>query len=150
MRLNEFKSSRTDKRRKRVGRGISAGGGKTCGRGMKGQRARGQVPVGFEGGQTPLYRRVPKLRGQSKTAMPIGPFRKEYAALNVGQLERFQVDAEVTPEFLLSHRVIRKLGDGVRILGEGVLTKSLTVKAHHFSTSAKEKIEAAGGTCELI
>jgi len=135
---------------KRVGRGIGSGHGKTATRGQKGQKARTNVRPGFEGGQTPLQRRMRKRRGVSKTAMPVGPFRSEYAEVNVGQLERFEAGTTVDPQALLERRVIRKLRDGVRVLGQGELGRALTVKAHHFSASAAEKIRAAGGTVEVI
>jgi len=139
------------RKRKRLGRGMGSGLGKTSGRGMKGQKARGSVRPGFEGGQTPLYRRLRKRRGVSQAARNIGIFRRSYAEINVGRLEeRFDADAVVTPELLLQQRVVRKLGDGLRILGGGQLTKSLTVRAHHFSAAARAKIEAAGGTAEVI
>jgi len=138
------------KRRKRVGRGIGSGLGKTSGRGMKGQKARSSVRPGFEGGQTPLYRRLRKRRGLSKSSRNIGLFRRSYAEVNVARLEQFEGGAVVTPETLLEQRIVRKLGDGVRILGEGDLTKALTVRAHHFSASARAKIEAAGGVAEVI
>jgi large subunit ribosomal protein L15 len=138
-------------RKKRVGRGIAAGQGKTAGRGTKGQKAREQVPPWFEGGQTPLYKRVPKLRGKSKKAMPVEPFRKDYAIVNVGQLDaKFEPNEVVTPDELLKRRLIDKARDGVRVLGNGVLTKPLTVYAHHFSASAKAKIEGAGGKAVVI
>ncbi|BAT72203.1 large subunit ribosomal protein L15 [Thermosulfidibacter takaii ABI70S6] len=134
-------------RRKRVGRGPGSGHGKTSCRGHKGQNARsgGGVPAWFEGGQTPIYRRLPK-RGFKN------PNAKEYAEVNVGTLERyFEAGEVVTPELLLERRVVRKLGkDGVKILGNGELTKSLTVKAQAFSASAVKKIEAAGGSVEVI
>lgn len=139
------------KKSKRVGRGIAAGQGKTAGRGEKGQKHRYSVPPGFEGGQTPLYRRIPKLRGVTSSAHNIGMFRKEFAIVNVGSLaERFDADAEVTPETLLDSGLISKVLDGVKILGDGEIDKSLTVRAHAFSASAKEKIEAADGTVEVI
>jgi len=139
------------KRRKRVGRGMSSGHGKTSGRGMKGQKARGQVRPGFEGGQTPLYRRLRKRRGMGKSARNLGVFSREYVEVNVGRLdERFAAGTVVTPDLLQEQRVIRKVGDGVRILGEGEVTKALTVRAHHFSAAARAKIEAAGGTAEVI
>ncbi|MFA4043338.1 MAG: hypothetical protein HZRFUVUK_000103 [Candidatus Fervidibacterota bacterium] len=137
-------------KRKRVGRGIAAGQGKTCGRGTKGQKARENVPPWFEGGQTPLYKRVPKLRGISKKAMPREPFRKHYAIVNVKQLECFEPYTEVTPELLVEKGIIDKIGDGLRVLGDGELTKPLIVKAHHFSKTAKQKIEKAGGKAEVI
>jgi len=139
------------RKRKRVGRGMSSGRGKTSGRGMKGQKARSTVRPGFEGGQTPLYRRLRKRRGVSQAARNIGIFRRTYAEVNVGLLqERFDPDTVVTPELLLQHRLVRKLGHGLRILGNGQLTKALTVRAHHFSAAARAKIEAAGGTAEVI
>jgi large subunit ribosomal protein L15 len=138
-------------RKKRVGRGIAAGQGKTAGRGTKGQKAREQVPPWFEGGQTPLYKRVPKLRGESKKAMPVEPFRKDYAIVNVGQLDaKFEPNEVVTPDELLKRRLIDKARDRVRVLGNGALTKPLTVYAHHFSASAKAKIEGAGGKAVVI
>jgi large subunit ribosomal protein L15 len=136
--------------RKRVGRGTSSGHGKTSTRGHKGQKARGEVRPGFEGGQTPLYRRVPKRRGMGQSARNLGVIRREYAALNVGALERFDAGAVVTPELLKEAGVVKKLEDGLRVLGEGDLTKALTVRAHHFSATARAKIEAVGGTAEVI
>ena len=134
-------------RKKRVGRGPGSGHGKTSCRGHKGQKARsgGGVPAWFEGGQTPIYRRLPK-RGFKN------PNAKEYAEVNVGVLERyFESGDEVTPEVLVERRIVRKLGkDGVKILGNGELTKALTVKAQALSASAVKKIEAAGGKVEVI
>lgn len=138
------------KNRKRVGRGMASGHGKTSTRGMKGQHAREQVRVGFEGGQTPLYRRLPKLRGVSQAARNIGIFRRTYAELNVGALEAFDAGATITPELLKESGLMKKLNDGLRILGEGELTKALTVRAHHFTAAARVKIEAAGGSVEEI
>ena len=135
---------------KRVGRGIGSGHGKTSTRGHKGQRARGSVRPGFEGGQTPLQRRLRKLKGISKTAMNIGIFRKEYAIVNVGQLEVFEPNTVVTPELLVQARIVRELRSGLRVLGNGELTRPLTVRAHHFSSSAAAKIDAAGGSTEVI
>lgn len=132
------------KTRKRVGRGIGSGHGKTCGRGHKGDKARGSTKLGFEGGQTPLYRRLPQTRGFKN------PFKKSYAVVNVGRLERFDAGTEVTPELLVESGVIHDTLAGVRILGDGELTKSLTVRAHHFSKSAEEKIKAAGGSPEVL
>jgi large subunit ribosomal protein L15 len=130
---------------------MSSGHGKTSGRGMKGQKARGQVRPGFEGGQTPLYRRLRKRRGVSKGARNIGIFRRSYVELNVGRLEEhFAAGDVVTPEALQERRIIRSLQDGLRILGQGQLTKALTVRAHHFSAAARSKIEAAGGSAEVI
>jgi large subunit ribosomal protein L15 len=151
MKLGEITPGRNVRRkRKRVGRGIAAGQGKTCGRGQKGQKARGTVRPGFEGGQTPLYRRLPKLRGQSNKAMNRGIYRKHYAVVNVGQLERFDADAEVTPDTLRAAGLVKGQWHGVRVLGEGNVSKPLTVSAHGFSASAKSKIEAAGGTAQEV
>ena len=134
-------------RRKRVGRGPGSGHGKTSCRGHKGQKARsgGGVPPWFEGGQTPIHRRLPK-RGFKN------PRAKEYSEINVSVLDRYFNNGDVvTPEVLLERRIIRKLcKDGLKVLGDGELTKALTVKAHAFSASAKKKIEAAGGTAEVI
>ena len=139
------------KSRKRIGRGIAAGQGKTAGRGEKGQKHRYSVPPGFEGGQTPLYRRLPTLRGISNAAHNIGIFRKEFAIVNVGSLgEKFEADAEVTPETLLESGLISKVLDGVKILGDGEIDRPLKVRAHAFSASAREKIEAANGSVEVI
>jgi large subunit ribosomal protein L15 len=138
------------RRRKRVGFGIGSGHGKTSCRGMKGQKARGSVPPRFEGGQTPLHRRLRKLRGVSKNAMPRGMFRKRYAIVNVGQLQRFEATSEVTPEALIADGVIKSACDGVRVLGEGEVTKPLRVLASHFSKSARAKLEAVGGEAEEV
>lgn len=140
----------TKKNRKRVGRGPGSGHGKTSTRGHKGQKARGSVRPGFEGGQTPLYRRVPKRRGMGQSARNLGVIRRHYSELNVGTLERFEAGAVVTPELLKAQGVVKDLADGLRVLGEGDLTKALTVRAHHFSASARTKIEGAGGTAEVI
>ncbi|MCS7253055.1 MAG: 50S ribosomal protein L15 [Armatimonadota bacterium] len=151
MKLSSLKPAHGAKNKcKRVGRGIAAGQGKTCGRGTKGQKARENVPSWFEGGQTPLYKRVPKLRGVSKKAMPREPFRRNYAFVNLKQLNQFPQNTEITPQFLLEEGIIDEIGDGLRILGDGELTKPLIVKAHYFSKSAKSKIEAAGGKVEVI
>jgi len=139
------------KKRTRVGRGMGSGLGKTSGRGMKGQKARDSVRPGFEGGQTPLYRRLRKRRGLSKASRNLGIFRRSWAEVNVGALDaRFDAGAEITPDVLLERRLIRKLQDGLRVLGDGQLTKALTVRAHHFTAAARQKIEAAGGTAEVI
>lgn len=136
---------------KRVGRGIAAGQGKTAGRGEKGQKHRYSLPPGFEGGQTPLYRRIPSLRGKTNSAHNIGIFRTEFAVVNVGTLaERYGANEEITPERLLADRVVRKLLDGVKVLGAGEIDKPLRVRAHAFSASAREKIEGCGGTVEVI
>ena len=132
--------------RKRVGRGPGSGLGKTSGRGEKGQKSRSGFShrPGFEGGQMPLHRRVP-TRGFSNAR-----FRKEYTELNLDQLEVFEAGTIVTPEVLLKNGLIRKLRDGVKVLGRGELTKALTVRAHRFSATAQERIAAAGGKAELI
>ncbi len=140
----------TKKNRKRVGRGPGSGHGKTSTRGQKGQKARGKVRVGFEGGQTPLYRRVPKRRGMGQSARNLGVIRRTYAEVNVGALERFDAGAVVTPDLLKQQGVVKNLEDGLRVLGEGELTRALTVRAHHFSATARTKIEAVGGTVEVI
>ena len=129
----------------RTGRGTGSGNGKTAGKGHKGQNARsgGGVRPGFEGGQIPLYRRLPK-RGFNNM------FAKEYAIVNVEALNAFENGAVVTTEALLEKGIVRKTLDGVKILGRGELTKSVTVQAKIFSESAKAKIEAAGGKCEVI
>jgi large subunit ribosomal protein L15 len=134
------------KERKRVGRGIGSGLGKTAGKGHKGQNARagGGVRPGFEGGQTPLLRKLPK-RGFSNE-----PFRTRYAIVNIEALNRFEAGTVVTPELLEETRVCKGATKGVKILGTGELTVALTVKAHKVSESAKQKIEAAGGKVEVI
>jgi large subunit ribosomal protein L15 len=136
---------------KRVGRGLGSGKGRYSGRGVKGQKARSgshKMPAGFEGGQMPIDMRLGKLRGpMSADAMPIGPFRTYTQPVNVRDLEtRFEAGAEVTPESLKAAGLVSKLRVDVKVLGEGELTKSLSVSAHSFSKSAVEKIEAAGGS----
>lgn len=133
------------KRRKRVGRGIGSGHGKTATRGTKGQKARDTIPARFEGGQTPLHRRLPVRVGFRNVN------RVEYAVVNVKTLaERFQPNETVTPEVLKARRILRKLKDGVKVLGVGEINIPLTVHAHAVSESARAKIEAAGGTVQLI
>jgi large subunit ribosomal protein L15 len=146
MRLHELKSpkgARTAK--KRVGRGIGSGTGKTSAKGHKGQKARsgGGVRPGFEGGQMPLQRAVPK-RGFTSI------FKKEFNEINIARLNVFADGTEVTPELLKQQGVIKSMKDGVRILGNGELERSLTVKAQGFTKTAAEKIEAAGGKVEVI
>jgi large subunit ribosomal protein L15 len=143
------------KERKRVGRGQGSGTGKTSGRGQKGQKSRSgshMMRAGFIGGQMPLYMQVPKLRGaHSKDSMPIGPFRTYTHGVNVSALAaRFEAGAEVTPEALLAARVLRTLRHPVKILGDGEIDVALTVHAHGFSASARQKIEAAGGSVVVI
>ncbi|MGR5995720.1 50S ribosomal protein L15 [Bacillus cereus] len=146
MKLHELKPAEGSRKvRNRVGRGIGSGNGKTAGKGHKGQNARsgGGVRLGFEGGQTPLFRRLPK-RGFTNIN------RKEFAIVNLSTLNRFEDGTEVTPELLLETGVISKLNDGVKVLASGAVEKKLTVKAHKFSSSAKEAIEATGGSVEVI
>ncbi len=132
--------------RKRVGRGNASGHGTYSGRGVKGQKSRsgGKPKLGFEGGQTKLIKRLPRRRGFTNI------FRKEYSAVNLRDLERFESGTEVTPELLKERRVLRTLRRPVKVLATGELTKALTVKAHKFSMNAKAKIEAAGGTVQEI
>jgi large subunit ribosomal protein L15 len=141
--------------RKRVGRGLGSGKGRYSGRGLKGQKSRAgshKMRVGFEGGQMPIAMRLPKQRGStSKDAMPIGPFRTFTQGVNLRDLEaRFDAGAEVTPEALKEKGLIRNTRTDVKILGHGDLTKKLTVTAHRFSATAREKIEAAGGTVTAL
>ena len=130
----------------RKGRGPGSGNGKTAGKGHKGQNARsgGGVRLGFEGGQLPLYRKLPKRGFNNKR------FATVYATINVSDLNRFEDGAIVDIQTLLDARVIRKAQDGLKVLGNGEITKKLTVKAAKFSAAAKEKIEAAGGSCEEV
>ena len=146
MRLDELRPAvGANKKRKRVGRGDGSGHGKTSGRGHKGQGARsgGNVQPGFEGGQMPLQRRLPK-RGFHNL------FRIEMAVVNVAQLEGLAAGSDVTPETLAEQGLINGKNRQVKILGEGSLSKALKVRAHGFSAKAREKIAAAGGTAELI
>ncbi len=146
MKLHELKpADGAVKSQKRKGRGVGSGLGKTAGRGHKGQKARsgGGVRLGFEGGQMPLARRLPK-RGFTNI------FAKEYAIVNIKDLDVFEDGTIVTPELLIEEGFIKKVNDGVKVLGDGELTKKLTVKAHKFSQAAQEKIEAVGGKAEVI
>ena len=146
MKLNELMPSVPRKARKRVGRGEYSGLGKTSGKGSNGQKSRagGGVKPYFEGGQMPIYRRVPK-RGFSNAL-----FKKEYAIVTLDLLNRFEDGAEVTPEILFETGLVRKMMDGIKVLGNGTLDKKLTVKAHKVSASAKAAIEAKGGVVEII
>ena len=149
--LSNLKPAQPRKERKRVGRGLGSGKGRYSGRGIKGQKSRAgsnKMPAGFEGGQMPIDMRIGKLRGStSADAMPIGPFRTYSQPVNVRDLEqRFESGAEVTLDALRAAGLVRKLSVDVKVLGEGELTKKLSVTAHSFSKSAVEKIEAAGGT----
>jgi large subunit ribosomal protein L15 len=146
MKLHELKPAEgSRKERKRLGRGIGSGQGKTAGKGHKGQNARsgGGVRLGFEGGQTPLFRRLPK-RGFTNI------HRKEFAIVNLDVLNRFEEGTEVTPELLIETGVVKNEKAGIKILAKGNVEKKLTVKAHKFSSTAKEAIEAVGGTTEVI
>ena len=145
MKLEEMKSNGQRSKRNRVGRGPGSGNGKTSGRGQKGQKSRsgGGVRLGFEGGQTTLARRLPK-RGFTNFN------RKEYAIVNVETLNKYDDGTVVNAALLLEDKVIKKELSGLKILGNGELTKKLTVQAAKFSTSAKEAIEKAGGTAEVI
>ena len=153
--LSSLKPAQKRTARKRVGRGMGSGKGRYAGRGIKGQKSRSgshKMKARFEGGQTPLFMRLPKLPGNtSKDAMPIGPFRTRTQGVNVRDLERvFEAGSEVTPEVLKEKRLIRTTRIDVKILGQGELTKKLAVSAHLASQSAREKIEAAGGTITLL
>ncbi|MDP6963617.1 MAG: 50S ribosomal protein L15 [Planctomycetota bacterium] len=133
-------------KRKRVGRGVGSGTGKTAGKGHKGQRSRsGDLPrIGFEGGQMPLFRRMPK-RGFTNAR-----FKKHYTLVNIEALCAFDAGEVVDIEAVLNKGLARKTGDLLKVLGQGVIDKEITIKAHKFSKSAREKIEAAGGTAEII
>ena len=144
MKLGELKPAVEKKSRNRVGRGIGSGNGKTAGKGHKGQKARtgGKIRRGFEGGQTPLYRRIPK-RGFNNI------FSTEYATVNVSDLERFENGTVVNMELLVKEGLVRKELSGLKVLGNGTLTKKVTVEAKKFTNAAKEKIEAVGGKIEV-
>ena len=146
MKLYELQSPAGSKKNpRRVGRGPGSGLGKTCGRGSKGQNSRSGSgkTLGFEGGQMPLKRRLPK-RGFTNI------FKKKFALVNVQHLEKFEDSTIIDPSLMIKEGLIKKLYDGVKVLGTGKLTKSLTVKAHRISGQAKEKIEKAGGRIEII
>ena len=143
MKVHDLKPAPGSTRAKRrVGRGIAGKGGKTAGRGHKGQKARDTVPAGFEGGQLPLSQRVPKLKGFKN------PFRVEYAVVNLDTLEAFEGD-DVNPESLRAKGLVHKHGL-VKVLGRGSLTRAVQVRAHAFSKSAEQAITAAGGSVERI
>ena len=146
MKLHELRAAEgSTKNRKRRGRGTATGQGKTGGRGMNGQKSRsgGGVRLGFEGGQMPLYRRLPK-RGFNNI------FGTEYTIVNVEQLNKFEAGIEVTPALLEEAGMVKQVKDGIKVLGNGTLNNAITVKAHKFTKSAIEKIEAAGGKAEVI
>ena len=152
--LSNLKPAQARKDRRRVGRGMGSGKGRYSGRGIKGQKARSgshKMRAGFEGGQMPVYMRMPKQRGStSKDAMPIGPFRTSTIPVNVSQLDRFDDGTDVTLEALVEAGVIKNTKTDVKILGNGELKKKLTVSAHGFSKSARDKIESAGGTVNWL
>src|SRR5881296_1642200 len=152
--LSNLKPAASRRDRKRVGRGMGSGKGRYSGRGIKGQKARSgshKMRAGFEGGQMPVYMRMGKQRGAtSKDAMPIGPFRTSTVPVNVSALDRFDAGAEVTPESLVEAGVIKNTKVDVKILGNGEITKKLTVRVHAISATAREKIERAGGTVDLL
>ncbi|MBB1095546.1 50S ribosomal protein L15 [Limosilactobacillus agrestis] len=144
MKLNELKPADGSRsKRLRKGRGLSSGHGFTSGRGTKGQKAHGKTRLGFEGGQMPLYRQIPK-RGFTNIN------RKEYAIVNLTSLNKFDDGTEVTPQLLMESGLVKNLKSGIKILGSGKLEKKLTVKANKFSASAVSAIEAAGGKTEVM
>jgi len=152
--LSSLKPAQGRKDRKRIGRGLGSGKGRYSGRGIKGQKARAgshKMRAGFEGGQMPVYMRMGKQRGStSKDAMPIGPFRTSTAPVNVGALDRFDDEAEVTPESLVEKGLLKNTKTDVKLLGGGDLKKKLTVRVHAISASARVKVEQAGGTVSLL
>src|SRR5213596_385983 len=153
--LTSLKPAQSRQDRKRIGRGIGSGKGRYSGRGIKGQKSRAgshKMHAGFEGGQMPIDMRLPKLRGNtSADAMPIGPFRTYSQPVNLRDLEaRFEAGEDVTPEALKAKGLIRSIRKDVKLLGVGELTKKLTVTVHGASATAREKVEAAGGTLTLL
>jgi large subunit ribosomal protein L15 len=152
--LSNLKPAQPRKDRKRVGRGLGSGKGRYSGRGLKGQKSRSgshKMRPGFEGGQNPLYMRLGKQRGGSADAMPVGPHRTATQGVNVASLEeRFDAGAEVTPESLAEKGLIRNTRVDVKLLGNGELKKTLSITVHAASASAREKVEAAGGSLTLL
>src|SRR3989441_4971716 len=152
--LSTLKPAQSRKSRKRIGRGLGSGKGRYSGRGIKGQKSRSgahKMRAGFEGGQMPIYMRLGKQRGStSKDAMPIGPFRTSTVPINVASLERFDDGAEVTPESLVEEGLLKNTKIDVKLLGNGDLTRKLTVRVHAISATAREKVEKAGGTVSLL
>jgi large subunit ribosomal protein L15 len=152
--LSNLQPAQPRKDRKRVGRGLGSGKGRYSGRGIKGQKSRAgshYMRAGFEGGQMPLAMRLPKLRGNtSRDAMPIGPFRTYSQPVNLRDLDRFEAGEEVTPESLKAKGLIRSIRKDVKLLGVGELTKKLSITVHAASATAREKVEAAGGTLTLL
>src|SRR5881409_865839 len=152
--LSNLQPAQPRKDRKRVGRGLGSGKGRYSGLGIKGQKSRAgshAMRAGFEGGQMPLAMRIPKLRGNtSKDAMPVGPFRTYTQPVNLRDLDRFDAGEEVTPESLKAKGLIRSIRKDVKLLGVGDLTKKLSITVHGASATAREKVEAAGGTLTLL
>src|SRR5438477_12842008 len=152
--LSNLQPAQPRETRKRVGRGLGSGKGRYSGRGIKGQKSRAgshAMRAGFEGGQMPLAMRIPKLRGNtSRDAMPIGPFRTYSQPVNIRDLDRFEAGEEVTPETLKAKGLIRSVRKDVKLLGVGELSKKLSVTVHAASATAREKVEAAGGTLTLL
>jgi large subunit ribosomal protein L15 len=152
--LSTLKPAQARKDRKRVGRGLGSGKGRYSGRGIKGQKSRSgshKMRPGFEGGQMPIYMRLAKQPGAtSKDALPIGPFRTSTAPVNVRDLDRFENGDEVTPESLVEKGLLKNTKTDVKILGSGEISKQLTIRVHAISASAREKIEQAGGTVDLL
>jgi large subunit ribosomal protein L15 len=152
--LSNLKPAQARKNRKRIGRGIGSGKGRYSGRGIKGQKSRSgshKMRPGFEGGQNPIYMRLGKQRGGSADAMPVGPHRTSTAPVNVATLEeRFGAGADVTPDTLVEKGVLKNTKTDVKILGNGDLSKKLSITAHAVSATAREKIEAAGGSITLL
>src|SRR5881628_392201 len=152
--LTSLRPAQSRKDRKRVGRGLGSGKGRYAGRGIKGQKSRSgshKMRAGFEGGQMPIHMRMGKLRGAtSKDAMPVGPFRTYTHPINVRDLDRFESGDVVTPESLVEKGLLKNTKIDVKLLGTGKLGKRLTIRVHAISDSAREKIEKAGGTVELL
>ena len=152
--LANLQPAQPRKDRKRVGRGPGSGKGRYSGRGIKGQKSRAgshKMRAGFEGGQMPIYMRIGKLRGStSKDAYPVGPFRTATQPVNLRDLDRFDAGDEVTPESLVEKGILKNTKIDVKLLGTGELKKKLTIKVHAISASAREKVEQAGGTIELL
>src|SRR3954470_8065910 len=152
--LSNLKPAQARKNRKRIGRGIGSGKGRYSGRGIKGQKSSSgshKMRPGFEGGQNPIYMRLGKQRGGSADAMPVGPHRTSTAPVNVAMLEeRFDAGADVTPDTLVEKGVLKNTKTDVKILGNGDLSKKLSITAHAVSATAREKIEAAGGSITLL
>ena len=152
--LSNLQPAQPRKDRKRVGRGLGSGKGRYSRRGIKGQKARAgshKMRAGFEGGQMPIYMRLGKQRGPySKDAMPVGPFRTFTQPVNLRDLDRFDAGAEVTPETLVEKGILKNTKTDVKLLGTGEVSKKLTIRVHAISASARDKVEAAGGTVELL